>query len=134
MSNGPGMETLARSWIHYELTTVPSERTDNWWAVEAVIDFVVEGDGDPDSLWQFILTVHKADRSDSICQVLSAGPLEDLLANFGERYINLVEEQARIDPAFARLLGGVWRNSMSEDVWASVQAVWDRSGWDGVPE
>jgi len=39
----------------------------------------------------------------------------------------------RHDPAFASLLGGVWRNAMSEAVGSRVQAVRNRGGWDGEP-
>lgn len=89
---------------------------------------------EPDVAWQLVLSVLRLDTSPEIQEVLSAGPLEDLLSKHGEFIIGRVELQAKADPAFARLLGGVWKNSMSESVWSRVQAVWDRSGWDGAPE
>jgi hypothetical protein len=66
--------------------------------------------------------------------VLSAGPIEGLLSHFGESYIVRVEEKAREDPAFAKVLGGVWQHTMSDEIWSRLQAVWDRRGWDGIPE
>ena len=43
-------------------------------------------------------------------------------------------EKRRKDPAFAEVLGGVWKNSMSDAIWDRLQAVWDRRGWDGISE
>jgi hypothetical protein len=48
--------------------------------------------------------------------------------------IQYIEQEAKADPSFARLLGGVWQNAMTDDVWNRLQAVWDRRGWDGNPE
>ncbi|HUV96794.1 MAG TPA: hypothetical protein VMV98_04925, partial [Acidobacteriaceae bacterium] len=59
---------------------------------------------------------------------------EDLLAKHCEIFIDRVEAEARKDPRFAKLLGGVWQNKMSDAVWKRVQAAWDRRGWDGIPE
>jgi hypothetical protein len=56
------------------------------------------------------------------------------MARFGERYIDRVEEKARKDPAFAKLLGGVWQNSMSDEIWSRLQAVCDRKGWNGMQQ
>jgi hypothetical protein len=64
------------------------------------------------------------DQSQAIKQVLSAGPIEDLLAKHGETFINRVEAETRKDPLFAKVLGGVWQNSMGDAVWKRVQAVW----------
>jgi hypothetical protein len=67
-------------------------------------------------------------------QGLSAGVIEDLLSRNGTEMIPLVEAEARSDPSFAKLLGGVWKNKMTDEVWSRLQAVWDRRGWDGIPE
>lgn len=97
------------------------------WASDAVLDITY---GNPESLWEFVLEVLRRDPPVEVIEVLAAGPLEDYLAKCGERVIDRVEERARSDPKFRSLLGGVWRNSMSAEVWARVQACWDRSGWD----
>jgi hypothetical protein len=39
--------------------------------------------------------------------------------------IPLVETEARSDPRFAKLPGGVWKNRMADEVWSRLQAVWD---------
>ncbi len=64
-------------------------------------------------------------------EVLSAGAVENLLGYHGEQFIERVEAEARTNPKFASLLGGVWQSSMSDELYSRVQAVWDRRGWDG---
>jgi hypothetical protein len=59
--------------------------------------------------------------------------VEALLAKHGDSFIDRIETQARFDSKFAKLLGGVWKNRMSDANWNRLQAVWDRSGWDGIP-
>ena len=88
----------------------------------------------PDEAWDFILSTLTQDSSPKILRMLSAGPLEDLLAYHGHLIIDRAEAEARRNPLFAKLLGGVWQNIMPDDIWTRVQAVWDRRGWDGIPE
>ena len=104
------------------------ERPEYEWAVDRVMDLTYE---DPDKLWEIILSVLSKNPSNSVMEILAAGPLEDYLAKLGERVIEKVEQQAKSDPAFATLLGGVWQNDMSEEVWSRIKSVWDRSRWDG---
>jgi len=98
------------------------------WASEKMIDLALEN---PEELWDPILEILKRDPPTEVIEVLAAGPLEDYIAKLGERVIDRVEVQAAADAKFRNLLGGVWRNSMSDAFWARVQACWDRSGWDG---
>jgi hypothetical protein len=88
----------------------------------------------PQKAWRLVLLIWSMDSSPRVIQNLSAGALEDLLAKHGDEVIYLVEPEARRDPSFAKLLGGVWKNRMTDEVWARVQAVWDRRGWDGTPD
>ena len=92
----------------------------NWWAFSQVMDWVLKGEAD--LLWQFILTTYKRDVSDRVIAALAAGPLEDLLAKHGQNYIDQVEQLAGRDERFNRLLGGVWRNSMTDASWDLVQS------------
>lgn len=64
----------------------------------------------------------KPDPSHPTFQVLAAGPLEDLLGAHGAVLIERVEVEARRNPAFNLLLGGVWQNEISKEVWARIQA------------
>jgi hypothetical protein len=61
-------------------------------------------------------------------QVLAAGPLEDLLVHHGPAIIDRVEAQAREDERFNLLLGGVWPNAITPDVWTRVERI-RRQAW-----
>jgi hypothetical protein len=58
--------------------------------------------------------------------ILSAGPLEALLRRHGPRIINRVERRARRDANFTRLLGHVWKDTLSSQIWTRVQSVCER--------
>ncbi|MGE5523879.1 MAG: DUF6869 domain-containing protein [Rhodospirillaceae bacterium] len=78
----------------------------------------------PETAWEVILAILSrlgSDASDTLVQVLAAGPLEDLLAEHGESFIDRVERKSRVDARFRFLLGGVWQNAMARDVWQRVQ-------------
>jgi hypothetical protein len=76
----------------------------------------------PEHQWQFILAavMHAADEE---LGDIAAGPVEHLLSKHGDRYIEEVERRVESDPKFARMLSGVWRHMMSDDVWARVEAL-----------
>jgi hypothetical protein len=125
------LSNLADNWIRYWY--VPRESPEAEATAWATDLYDLEYD-DPETLWLLILAIHAKDQSWRIRKVLSAGPVEDLLAKHGERFIDRVEAEARKSPKFAKLLGGVWKNCMTDGIWNRVQAVWDRRGWDGIPE
>lgn len=125
-------QETAAAWIRMTKAGSGSQvYEDNFWAFEALYDLVSE---DPEEAWPTILQILRLDQSPSVMENLAAGPLEDLLAKHGPAFIDRVEAEAVRDPIFAKLLGGVWRNRMTDEVWARVQAVRDRRGWDGIPE
>src|SRR5687768_2537237 len=112
---------LVEAWIAgHESEDGTSEQERNWWAISQVMDWAL--DGEADRLWVFILTTYKQDLSDRVVSVLVAGPLEDLLAKHGPMFIERVEELARQDQKFNFLLGGVWQNTMTDEIWKRVQA------------
>src|ERR1044072_8098587 len=121
MTTNMDLNEIVDAWLIAAVTKDGSpERESNWWAMEQVIDWHLERQGE--HLWQFITTAYKRDLSDRAVGLLAAGPLEDLLAEQGPEFIDRVEELARKDPKFNYLLGGVWRNSMTAEVWERVQA------------
>ena len=123
---------IADAWLRYwQAPTGSPARERLFWACDQVRDLL---DRKPEALWQFILEVHGKDKSPVIQQVLSAGPLEDLLTAYGPIFIERIERKAIDDPSFAQLLGGVWKSRMSDEVWRRIRAVWDRRSWDGMPE
>jgi hypothetical protein len=92
---------------------------EHFWAFEKMWDI---SHSDPDLCWELILQILHTPHEDSVTEVLAAGPLEDLLAEFGERVIDRVEQAAMVDPLLRDLLGGVWRNTISTSVWARIEA------------
>jgi hypothetical protein len=129
-------EVLAAAYVsHYskphvwdkDLVLLERDTSATEWAIDAVVDITFKS---PEELWDFVLEVLRRDPPNDVLEVLAAGPLEDYLVRCGERVMDRVEERAKADPAFRSLLGGVWQNRMSSEVWARVRACWDRSGWD----
>jgi hypothetical protein len=127
------LNKLADAWVrHRQAPNDSEEYSETFWAMEEESDLFF--DGKSEELWRLILKIHERDHSIAVQQVLSAGPIENLLSEFGEQYIARVEDKARNDPAFAKVLGGVWQSNMSDEIWARLQKVWDRRGWDGIPD
>lgn len=62
------------------------------------------------------------DTSNHAYQQLAAGPLEDLIAYHGSALIDRIELEARRNPNFNLLLGGVWQNDATPEVWKRVEA------------
>jgi hypothetical protein len=93
-------------------------------AVMELDNLVVET---PDTAWTLILELLKAPLATNAFGALAAGPLEDLIEYHGPEVIDRIELEARDNPEFRRLLGGVWQSSTPE-VWARVemarQATW----------
>jgi hypothetical protein len=126
------IEDLAKAWIAYLRADNHSDEYNMLcWTFDRMTYLV---DYLPNKAWRVILLIWSLDQSIPTMQNLSAGPVEDLLAKHGDQMIGLVEAEAKRDPSFAKMLGGVWKYNMSDEVWARLQAVWDRRGWDGIPE
>jgi hypothetical protein len=116
------VECWARGW-----SSDASEKEQYDWACMEPVDDARE---DPERAWKFILLALESPLCASRLGVLAAGPLEDLLSHHGESFIERVEEEAKTNPQFAHLLGGVWQFKMSEAVWTRVQRVRDTQNWD----
>lgn len=122
---------LLEAWLAHQHSEQGSPEYELlFWSFEQVSDLCYES---PDQAWAFILAAWAADQTQAISELLSAGPLEDLLSHHGPYVIDRVESEARQNPSFAFLLGGVWQNAMSAEIWSRVQAAQNRRGWDGNP-
>jgi hypothetical protein len=71
--------------------------------------------------WIGVLAVVARRPSERVLGMLAAGIMEDLLEDSGPVFINRIEEQARLDPVFKRMLGGIWQSG-SPEVWARLEA------------
>jgi hypothetical protein len=104
------LEALVEAWMDGEYTMY-----------DAVFDR-------PVIVWQAILRILESELTDDQRALLAAGPLETLLANHGPEFIDEVEAEARRNPRFNKLLGGVWRHEMPSEIWQRIErardAVW----------
>ena len=75
----------------------------------------------PEQAWLAILQILAQGLTDGELSLLAAGPLESLLDWHGSQFIDRVENEAKNNPKFNHLLGGVWQNLMSHEIWERVQ-------------
>ncbi|MCG7984612.1 MAG: hypothetical protein JAY90_17890 [Candidatus Thiodiazotropha lotti] len=113
-------EHFIKEWIMYQEKTYDDDDTELHWTDDHLFNLMLNGK--IEELWQFVIRAYKKDLTQKVIGILSAGALEDVLAAKGEEYIGRVELLAANDQKFKYLLGGVWKNAMSNDVWSRVQA------------
>jgi hypothetical protein len=112
---------LMRAWIALQKSPHDSEDYHRlFWAHEKIWEL---GQDSPRECLSVILAILQHDPSDKIVENLAAGPLEDLLSAHGDELIDEIELQAKRNDNFRRLLGGVWQNAISDDVWERLKAV-----------
>ncbi len=94
-------ERLASEWLRYA-----ESGEDNWsWASDSLSNVI---DEDPALAWTIILElVHRAP-SDGAFDIVAAGPLENLIAQHGEKMIEAIEQRVQRDESLRRALLRVW--------------------------
>jgi hypothetical protein len=114
-----------------------SELLDEWleWAANPSGDFTGHSEfiwiieNEPEKGWSAILAALADPKQESYLGIMAAGPLEDLLSFHGEKFIERIELEAKKNPKFAWMLGGVWKHTMTDEIWARVQLVGDFNSW-----
>ena len=124
----PEWEAFARAWIA-ELRGESADPESDVGQSVVMMNFTAR----PEHQWQFILAA-VAHASDEDLVHIAAGPVEHLLGKHGPKYIGQVEGRAAADPKFARMLSGVQKYMMTDDVWARVEALKARYGGASDPE
>jgi hypothetical protein len=110
---------LAKAWIALQYSEQQSEaHASNFWAHTRLDDLVRS---DPERSWIVIKAIQAEDNTDFILSNLAAGPLEDLLVRWGDHFAPRFEALAKNDTRFRFLLGLVWKNEISESVWARIR-------------
>jgi GNAT superfamily N-acetyltransferase len=99
---------LLSSWFVYKQTS---------WASDALKELTEE---DPERVWTITKALVTAAPDEKTLGVIGAGPLEALLADYGEQFIERIERQAAADEKFRYCLAGVWRAGMSDELWSRV--------------
>lgn len=110
-------DAFAQSWVA-ELRGSPTDSDDDVGQSVVMMNFTAR----PEHQWQFILAAI-AHASDEELGHIAAGPVEHLLGKHGDKYIDEVARRAESDPKFARMLSGVWKYMLSDEVWARVEAL-----------
>lgn len=110
MAQKPIDQIVKGYWAHYEATrsldrTHRAETEPNFWAWEAVDD---EVRAPSDRVFELLLTLAHEAKDDEALGYLGAGPVEDLVAWHGTRYLDEIEKWARRDPAFRKALSNIW--------------------------
>jgi hypothetical protein len=122
------IENLAMRWIEFQrlfLRSCEGELTsDLECASDDVLHMPFEA---PEETWRFIQAVIRLCEEEDVLGSLAAGPIEDLLSQHGEDFIGRLESFARDNPRFRAVLRGVWKGSMSDDVWEELQALFGPS-------
>lgn len=109
---------VAHHWlINYATRISGTEKALNSW-VEDTLSWAMNNDAD--YAFKIIGAIHEQDTNQSHIEVFSAGPVEDLLVYHGKEVIQRVVALASSDPQFARVLGGVWKRDMADNVWNLV--------------
>jgi hypothetical protein len=115
------LDNIADAWIKlHHLPEESEERERNFWAFMRLRELIRD---DPEAAWSVIGKMLERDTSDVVLSNVGAGPLEDLLVAHGARFIDRIEKRAESDTTFKKVLGTVWKNAISEDVWQRVRAV-----------
>ena len=114
------MREIAGAWIAlHQLPEASPKREDKFWSFERLSDLTHD---DPEAAWNIIQMIRQ-EGSDHILSILAAGPVEDLLVHHGDRFVDRIEALAEHDAQFRKLLGAVWQNSMSPEIWKRIRAV-----------
>ena len=111
------MEAIAEGWLQENAAANRAEAQPFYDALDRLVR------NEPEMAWNIIQMMVQNAGSDKILANIAAGPVEDVLAKHGHLLIGRIEAAARKEPVFKKMLGGVWRNAMSEDVWSRLQKV-----------
>ena len=107
------LRELAKAYCRKYSSTEAANNMADFHIFEEASDLVKEN---PASAYVFILQVLAEKPNDFAFANLAAGPLEDLLVFHGEEMIDAVEKEAKQNPDFDDLLGGVWLGRMKPDI------------------
>ena len=102
-------KNLTHTWVKYH----HDNNNHDYWAFEQMEDLI---HSDPETAWSYILEIMEFETSDNILGNLAAGPLEELLYNHGNKFIDRVELLARQEPKFTKLIKGVWVSEMPKSI------------------
>lgn len=74
---------------------------------------------EPETAWRIILELTERS-NDNLLGMIAAGPLEDLLNEHPDKFIQRIEEQARKSIRFRECLTGVWKSGIPGPIWERI--------------
>ena len=101
-----GVSRLAAAWSRAQQAFNRGDLPAHEWKAIFAVQRLAEKR--PTELWQLILDVTATRPGPEVRDILAAGPLEDLIQNFGEQMLPEIEARAQADRYFADLLRSVW--------------------------
>lgn len=108
---------LIQKWIEYHADT--KTNSDLFWAWEQVNETVNDS---PEEGWPLILALVEAAPNDLILANVAAGPLEDLIVQHSEQFIDRIEVMARQNAKFRKSLTGVWcEGDIPNEIYQRIQ-------------
>lgn len=117
--NQPTNVDVAKAWINIQNAKEGSEEYEKYfWAFSYLDDL---RDEDAERIWKIINEIIDIDASEWVLSNLAAGPVEDLLVDHGEKFINRLEEKVKGDNRFKTIIKGIWKNEIPEPIWKRVQ-------------
>lgn len=118
------IEELAKRWVEFQRAFLRSGGGAIADDLEEASDEVLHMPFDaPEKAWKLIQIIVQCCEENDVLGSLAAGPIEDLLSQHGEAFIDRIEVFARDNPKFLLLLQGVWKGMMSDSVWDRLQAL-----------
>jgi hypothetical protein len=109
---------FAKAWVE-QLRSGRREGERDWDETVTMMNFTAR----PQQQWKFIVAAAAVAESDDELGYIAAGPIEHLLGRHGAEFIAKVEELAATDKKFARAMTGVEKYTLSDEIWARVQAL-----------
>ena len=114
---------IAKSWLSYYKTGDKKFL----WATEYLLELTQEN---PKRSWIIIILIinlieSMTDNSwkDFIISNLAAGPMEELLSNYGEIIIPLLEEGCKKNNELIKLLNMCYKHNMNNIIWGKIKSL-----------
>ncbi len=110
---------LAGFDANYSNSPNPALAKELEWAFDCLADLEYEA---PKTAFQVVLLAMNRLQTIEQASFLAAGPLEDLIASYGNDFIDEIEIIAQQSPRFRFILSGVWsQGTENTEVWKRVQ-------------
>jgi len=116
------IERLSRDWIDYFSISDKDEiKKNKHYNPFEIYDLIVRND--PLTGWRLIVNTINKDTQKKSLRMLAAGPLEDFISIHGINFIELIEDEARINSELRWILGGVWKGSANDEIWHRIERI-----------